>query len=263
MMDGLTKDITSFFDENGYFVWESFIPKEHAEALRELVLDMAAYEERVGDAYHYPFDKEGKTQRIWNLTNKSEEFRRLLDMSELTAMMNHIFDRPTHYHLFNLSSYQACLLKPGAKRQKLHLDTPFPEPIPPWAAKANSIWMLDDFTTNNGSTEVVPGTHNNGRKPTAEDDQKTEYVQATGSKGSVLFTHGNVWHRAGANNSDRVRVALFASFAASFIREIASEEDHSIVICDRVKNSVSEHIKKLIGVGHGIRGGAFIDHESR
>ena len=259
----LPQHVKAAFDKDGYYIWKDFIPKKRAETLRELVIDMAAFEEKVGDSYDYPFDKEGKTQRIWNLTNKSAEFRDLLDMEQLTSMMNHIFKRPTQHHLFNLSSFQACLLKPGAKRQKLHLDTPFPEPIPPWAAKANGIWMLDEFTEANGSTEVVPGTHNCGKKPTADDDEKTQYVKATGTKGSVLFTHGNVWHRAGANNSGEIRVALFSSFAASFVREIASEEDHSIVVSEKVKNSASDNVKKLIGVGHGIRGGAFVEHEGR
>ena len=41
------------------------------------------------------------------------------------------------------------------KDKKLHIDTQIPDPLPPWPIKANSIWMIDDFTEQNGSTEVI------------------------------------------------------------------------------------------------------------
>jgi phytanoyl-CoA dioxygenase PhyH len=29
----------------------------------------------------------------------------------------------------------------------------------------NTVWMLDDFTTENGATRVIPGSHKWGRRP--------------------------------------------------------------------------------------------------
>ena len=68
---------------------------------------MAKFERDAGDSYFYPFDSEGLTQRVWNLTNKSERFRELLEIEALSEMMpDHIFQRPTHHQLFHLSSFR-------------------------------------------------------------------------------------------------------------------------------------------------------------
>lgn len=250
------------FNSDGMFVWPNFIAPERAQRLRDLVLDMAEFEKRGGADYVYPFDPSGLTQRVWNLTNKSREFRDILEIDELNDMMNFIFDRPTSHQLFHLSSFQANILNCGAPRQKLHIDTPFPEPIPPWPAKANSIWMLDDFTCENGATEFIRGSHIKETKPTKLDDQNCEVEIATGTRGSVLFTHGNLWHRAGANRSSAPRVGLLCSFAASYMKEIASEEDQSLIIQTNVIDQMSDRLRSIIGVGHGMKDGSLFQHES-
>ena len=248
------------FDSDGFYLWKNFIPTKRAQDLRNIVLDMASFEQEAGDSYFYPFDAERLTQRVWNLTNKSSQFRAILEIDELNDFMNYVFYRKTHHQLFHLSSFQANILYPGAKQQKLHIDTPFPEPLPPWPAKANSIWLLDDFTEINGATELVKGSHKYSDKPNSVDDPRIILSRATGPKGSVLFTHGNLWHRAGANNSAEPRVAILCSFAASYMKEIASEEDQSLIIDTEIKNQASERLKAILGIGHGLKDGAFVIH---
>ena len=63
----------------------------------------------------------------------------------------------------------------------------------------------------------------------------------------MLFTHGNLWHRAGANLSSKPRVGLLCSFAASYMKEIASEEDQSIVISQEVKANASQRLSAILG----------------
>ena len=253
----------ALFESEGYLIIENFISDESVDEIRELVMEMADYEKREGKNYIYPFDKTGCTQRVWNLTNKSSRFRDLLEIDELSEVMNFIFQRPTTHQLFHLSSFQANILHPGAERQKLHVDTPFPEPLPPWPAKANSIWLLDDFTEQNGATEIVPGSHANTCKPSKEDDKFIECKKAIAPRGSVLFTHGNLWHRAGANLSSKPRIGLLGSFAASYMKEIASEEDQSIVISQEVKANASQRLSAILGLGHGIKEGALTSHDEK
>jgi len=249
------------FNDLGYCIETNALSRYRAEELRALVLDMALYEKKKGNSYIYRFDPSGNTQRVWNLTNKSSEFRKLLEEDLLYEMMEFIFDRPTSHQLFHLSSFQANVIHPGAPRQKLHMDTPFPEPVPPWPAKANSIWMLDDFTELNGATEVVPRSHKLDYKPKPENDTDSICKKVIGTKGSVIFTHGNLWHRASANESETTRVGLLCSFAASYIKEIGSEEDQSLVVNKKIKVESSERLKNILGIGHGLKDGAFIVHE--
>ena len=114
------------------------------------------------------------------------------------------------------SSFQANILHPGCNKQRLHIDTPVPEPLPDWPIKANSIWMIDDFTESNGATELCAGSHRRKFKPNITDDKEAINTKAIAPAGSVLFTHGALWHRAGANISKKSRVALLGSFAASY-----------------------------------------------
>lgn len=56
------------------------------------------------------------------------------------------------------------------------------------------------------------------------------FIKCLGKPGSVLIIHGALWHRAGANKSKVNRVGLLGSFAASYAREIANEENQSRII---------------------------------
>ena len=38
--------------------------------------------------------------------------------------------------------------------------------------------------------------------------------------------HGGVWHASGNNQSDNKRIAILGSYAASYARDIAYEENH-------------------------------------
>ena len=169
-------------------------------------------------------------------------------------MMNFIFDRKTNHQKFFLSSFQSTNVQSGANEQKLHIDTPVPDPLPQWEIKANSIWLLDDFTETNGSTEVIPGSHKYGRRPninSTEDHTGLEKIIAPA--GSLVVFSGFLWHRAGKNSSSSSRRALLGSFASSAFREISSEED---IVRKSLLNptfKIKPECWDLIGGNHGIK----------
>ena len=254
----LTDELKKDFAENGYALIPNLLNDKHVSKLREKVVYLADYETSQKESYIYPFDKSGKTQRVWNLINKDQVFHDLFEIDFIDEFMNWIFDRKTKHQKYFLSSFQANLIFPGADKQRLHIDTPVPEPLPSWPIKANTIWFLNDFTETNGATEFLPGSHKFSYKPTDVDDRNLTLKKACGPAGSVLVTHGALWHRAGRNDSSNVRIGLLCSFAASYAREIASEEDHSIVVDKDVIKKASPRIKKILGIGHGIKMGALV-----
>ena len=81
------------------------------------------------------------------------------------SALKRIFSRKTSHTLYSISSFQANILYPGAEKQKIHLDTPFPEPLPIWPIKINTINLLDDFTQFNGATMIAPRSHKLKIKP--------------------------------------------------------------------------------------------------
>ena len=46
------------------------------------------------------------------------------------------------------------------------------------------------------------------------------------------------------------------------MKEIASEEDQSLIISDSVKDQASDRLQAILGIGHGIKDGALVNHES-
>ena len=125
----LTDSLKKEFNDSGCVVIANLISTDHATALLEKVIALAAREVEIGDPYFYPFDKSGKTQRVWNLVNKGKMFRDLFEIDLIDEFMNFIFDRNTTHQKYFLSSFQANLISPGSEQQKLHIDTPVPEPL--------------------------------------------------------------------------------------------------------------------------------------
>jgi ectoine hydroxylase-related dioxygenase (phytanoyl-CoA dioxygenase family) len=97
-----------------------------------------------------------------------------------------------------------CLMwcQPGAPGGRLHADWPLgdvPQPYPSWPLLLQTMWMLTDFTAENGATRLVPGTHRSGGPPQTPEGEGE--IPAIGRRGSVLIWHGAVWHRNGPNTS--------------------------------------------------------------
>jgi ectoine hydroxylase-related dioxygenase (phytanoyl-CoA dioxygenase family) len=224
-------------------------------------MDLAAQEIALGAPHLYDpagalVDLHGHAQRIWNLLSKGDVFCEIIQKPVILDVMEWIFDRKTPHQKYYLSSFQAHILHPGAARQRLHVDTPVPEPLPPWTIKANTIWVLDPFMLGSGATECLPGSHSTYRKPGPADQDHPGVIAIEAPIGSVVVTHGALWHRGGANSSNASRVALLGSFAASYAREIANEENHSVVLDVRVAANASPTLRQILGLEHGVRPGA-------
>ena len=97
----------------------------------------------------------------------------------------------------------AMWCQPGSPDGRLHSDWPLdqvPDPWPEWPLLIQIMWMLTDFTTENGTTRVVPGSHRFLRPP---DPDRIYFGErsVTGNRGSVLVWHGALWHRNGPNTT--------------------------------------------------------------
>ena len=254
----LNEEACDYFNVNGYVVLEAMLSHSEIKDLKDRVNFLIESELSAGNAHKYE-----QGQRIWNLLSKGAIFQDLIASPQLLAWMDWLFERPTPHQKYYLSSLQANVLRAGAPPQKLHIDTPVPEPLPPWIIKANSIWLLDDFTEINGSTEVIPGSHVRPRKPIPECFLEYDGIsKVIAPAGSVIITHGALWHRSGANVSSLTRSVLLGSFAASFAREIAVEEDIPRSLTPACLAQLTDRVKSLIGYHHGFKPGGGADRSN-
>ena len=115
---------------------------------------------------------------------------------------------------------------PGNERSKWHADWPFNQqnaghiraPYLDAVCHLTTLWMLSDFTVENGGTLVVNGSHRSNDNPSGGIDvplfqpYSTE-VCVTGQAGAVVVCDSRLWHAAGANCSETPRVGLAVRYA--------------------------------------------------
>lgn len=78
--------------------------------------------------------------------------------------------------------------------------------------------MLDDFTIENGATEVLPGTHRCKDFPPERFIAENRKV-VCGKRGSVIFYDGDIWHRAGENTTDQFRAGMTCTFTRPYFKQ--------------------------------------------
>lgn len=243
-MELLDEQSKSLLDEQGYVVLKGFLSDREVETIRGIVLELAAWEREQGEAFLYADDK---NQRIWNIMNKHEVFRELIQRPLLMQAMEHIFKDG-----FILSVFSVNIVGSGGEESVLHADTHI-KPLPEFPLNANSLWLLDDFTEDNGATIVLPGSHLLLKHPQPEDQNRADLVKIIAPKGSVVVTNGVLWHKNGHNQTTQERVVLLGTFCQTFMKP---HEDYLRVLDEEVNARASPLLHKLLAVGYGVHKGA-------
>lgn len=249
----ITNEKIKFFEKNGYFIIENFIDKVFTEKLKSLTYKIANTQRRKNKSYTY--GKNNNLQRIYNLIGKSNLYLKLILDKRIELILENFFQRDTLHAKYYLSSYQANILYPGAESQILHTDLAIPEPLPPWPIRLNININLDEFTIKNGATLVIPGSHKYLKKPDPF-MKNLKFKKLIAPAGSLIIWTGHLWHKSGKNSSKSPRAALLACFAASYMREIAVEENYFCVNDPKKIKKMPSKIFKLIGGNHGVKASA-------
>jgi len=252
-LDDIDIDIDfDFLEENGYLIIKNVLPMSLCDELAEkihLISELEKKSEKGG--YFYG---SGNMQRIYHLISKDEIFQKILLHPLPHKIMSHMFHRETFHDKYYLTSFHANILSPSAESQIWHIDANVPEPIPKWIIRSNSNYIIQDYTKDNGSTQVIPGSHKWCRKPKKSEQDKfsnSEIVSIEAPKGSMVFWHGHLWHRSGENKSNKKRIALLAAYAASHFREVSMEENPYLSLSSNLSDSMDEELKQILGWDHG------------
>lgn len=195
-------------DELGYVVLRGVVDTEWLRALRRRVEEL--YEEEGENAGH-EFRTEPFARRLANLVDKGEVFERVVMEPRVLELVGHVLKGG-----FKLSSLNARSTNPYAvEPQPLHVDMGLlPDAKGP--AVCNSVWLLDDFTEDNGATRLVPGSHKWGRNPReALADPLAPYpgeALVIAPAGTVVVYNAHIWHGGTANRTGMHRRALHSFF---------------------------------------------------
>ncbi|MBV7332051.1 phytanoyl-CoA dioxygenase family protein [Chloroflexi bacterium TSY] len=196
-----------FLDEYGYLPLPNLLTSKQVQAMRQRVEELVAEEAgRAGEE----FRQEEGAIRLANLVNKDPLFEICFTQPLVLAAVSHVLNGD-----LKLSSLNGRMANPGAGLQNLHVD--WREAVAPDNFQVcNSIWLLDDFTEENGATRVVPGSHRSGQLPQdAMDDPSQPHpdeVLLLGEAGTVVIFNSHTWHGGTFNSSGDYRRALHAYF---------------------------------------------------
>jgi ectoine hydroxylase-related dioxygenase (phytanoyl-CoA dioxygenase family) len=184
-------------------------------------------------------DFEGfRSQRLYALITKSRAAAELAAHPAVLDLVDAVLDAPCL-----LSANIAINVHPGETAQLLHPDDGYcgvPRPRAPLGVSA--VWAIDEFTTENGATEVLPGSHLLGSEPVDANDPRIRSIQM--SPGSVVVFLGTTLHRGGANRSNGVRLGLTPQYCQPWLRQI---ENMALAVPPDVVVALPERVQELLG----------------
>jgi ectoine hydroxylase-related dioxygenase (phytanoyl-CoA dioxygenase family) len=166
---------------------------------------------------HIPtlFD-DGRSQRIFNLINKDLAFAPLIEHPLVLSLMEHELGRDAIALDVSVNH-----VGPHTDSGGWHVDSPItqiPEPLPSFTLSIQSVWMLDEFSADNGATHVVRGSHLSLRKPPGGRDALDGEVVLESPAGSLAIWLSQTWHRHGANVTDQARCGVIVQYGRSWVK---------------------------------------------
>lgn len=233
----LTEEEKKSLDEDGFVIFPNLI---NPTWLRQLQDRFEQLIEMEGENAGKEVDtKETGARRLSDLVNKGEVFDGCYTHPKVLAAVYHVLKRD-----FKFSSLNGRDAIKGQGLQPLHedwndykQDGTFRKPEDPFFV-VNSLWMLDDFTLDNGATRVVPGTHKMKAPQFYLEDRLAPHpdeIIVTGSAGTVVVFNSHLWHGGTTNISGAKRRALHAYY-------VVREFEQQLVQRDYINRATYERI---------------------
>ena len=238
--DTLTKDEKSFLDQNGYLSLPGILSPDQVATLR------ARYDERVkkeGEDAGKEVHQEEGTHRLADLVNKGEMFEVCFTHPRVLAAMKHVLGAN-----FKISSLNGRAALPGQGLQGIHAD---------WANAVepgdyfvcNSIWLLSDFSPENGATRVVPGSHRGRQHPRdVLEDPKAPVPNEliiTEKAGTVVIFNAHTWHGGTLNSTNKPRYGLHGYYCRRDQKQQLVQKDY---IQPQTYNRLSQAARMILDV---------------
>ena len=145
-------------------------------------------------------------------------FFRFLEIPEVLAVVDATVSPTAIMHLQN--GFILPSFSPGSNpivfQNQFHMD--FPRVLDGYLASINILFAVDEFTSENGGTLIVPGTQQRQPAPTHE-FLTSAAVPIECAPGSMVIFDSTLWHAAGQNVSGVDRLAINHQFTRSWIKQ--------------------------------------------
>jgi ectoine hydroxylase-related dioxygenase (phytanoyl-CoA dioxygenase family) len=222
------------FRRDGFLILERLLSRAEIDAI---VAALAPYEENRPMGRN---DFEGeRSQRVYSLASKGAAFHMLAEHPRVMAIVDGVLMRG-----YLLSNLQSIRLHPGETPQAWHTDDAFyPVPRPRTTPLGvSTIWAIEDFTNENGATELIPTSHLWGMEH--PDDMSYSPKKAIMPAGSVVIFDAGLWHRGGGNASNATRLAVSPQYCQPWLRP---QESQLLIVPPAQAKACSPRMRSLLG----------------
>ncbi|MBW8783180.1 MAG: phytanoyl-CoA dioxygenase family protein [Novosphingobium sp.] len=227
-------------DLYGFTVLPEVLNRAEATELAAL-LDRA--DETMGVEYVY---EEAYARLVPCAPALDDRFLKLIDHPGVLPVIEAVLGRE-----IVLGSMNARIVRPGDPEQGLHSDIPAVHrrqtghPI-----MLQAVWMIDGFTSDNGATRLVPGSHRAAASAPPKGLAVPHVVAPTGPAGSVLIFNGQCWHGGGANRSAGRRRAVFGHYRVGAWMRF--QTDPSLYLSEERWRALTARQREIVRMVHGV-----------
>ncbi|UZR94456.1 phytanoyl-CoA dioxygenase family protein [Chondrinema litorale] len=244
----LTISEKQFLDDNGYLNLGKILSDELLNSVREVIDSLLVKEGLLAgaelmDSKYIRHPKEVGADRLADLVNKHSIFDLFYTHPRVLAAVAHVLNSSVKLSSLN---YRAAI--PGSGLQNLHVDWHETVDLSDFKV-CNSIWLLDDFSKENGATRIVPGTHLLSELPQdvlkdTKDSHENEII-INAPAGSVFIFNSHVWHGGTTNNSSAARRAIHSYFCR---RDQPQQIDQKRYITSETRERISEEARFILDI---------------
>jgi ectoine hydroxylase-related dioxygenase (phytanoyl-CoA dioxygenase family) len=218
----------------GYHVFNGFLQEDQCVALRAgLESAIREYRPRAGSVR-----SEQDAYLLHDLLCTDIVFARLLEDPRLQQLMAPLLGEHWIMYAFTSSS-----LPPGDTNygHRIHVDSP--RFVAGYPFNLGMIWTLDEFTAENGATEVLAGSHHSADVPNA-DFFENNCQRAVCGRGGLIVFNARLFHRSGVNRTDQWRHSLTMNTCRSYMKQ---RMDWVRFVPDDISRNLNSQARRLIG----------------
>lgn len=181
-------------------------------------------------------------ETIYNLHNKNTKFIKYLDHPKIINIVKKTLSTGSFNNNEKIILRQSAVRSPKKGfAQQLHNDSRISKTKYPIILQV--IWLLDDFTKDNGATRILPQSQLFDGFPKKNKKYKNEKM-LTGKKGSVIIFNASVWHGSSEKFTNEDRYGMIFSYSRWFLK---STFDHTKNTPIAIYKKLTNFQKELLG----------------
>ena len=138
-----------------------------------------------------------------------------------------------------------------------HRDLPYQDYVISKPIAVSAFWCIDEFTTENGATFVLPFSHREDKLPGLSYVEK-HGLQMKAPAGSVIIFNSMLYHRAGYNRSENTRRGINHVYTVPILKQ-----QIDLPSALEGKHADDPFLHKLLGYGSQVKGSVSDFRQSR